>query len=127
MNTRSFALRRLPMAFGWLTKRPVPDEVTDAWLRPARVDRAVRRDVLRFIRAIDSADTLAAAEQLHTFERPVLLAWASEDRAFPLEHARRLAARFTDAVVEEIPDSYTFVPEDAAEDLARLVVGFASH
>lgn len=119
-------LRRLPLALGWLAKRPVPDEVADAWLRPARVDRDVRRDVLHFLRSIDSADTLAAAERLHEFDRPVLLAWATEDRAFPVDHARRLAAIFPNAVVAEIPDSYTFVPEDAPEELARLVTGFAS-
>lgn len=119
-------LRRLPMALGRLAKRPVPDEVADAWLRPARVDRGVRRDVNRFLRAIDSADTLAAAEQLHTFDRPVLVAWATEDRAFPVDHGRRLATVFPNATLEEIPDSYTFVPEDAPEDLARLVAGFAA-
>jgi hypothetical protein len=29
-------LRRLPFAFGWMSKRPVPDEVMDEWLRPRR-------------------------------------------------------------------------------------------
>src|SRR3954454_6586127 len=27
------ALRRTPMTFGWMAKRPIPHEVTDAWLR----------------------------------------------------------------------------------------------
>jgi pimeloyl-ACP methyl ester carboxylesterase len=119
------ALRRLPIAFGWLSKRPVPDEVSDTWLRPFLTDAAIRRDTARFLRAIDSRDTLAAAERLHTFERPVLLAWAKEDRFFPLEQAHRLAELFPDAQVEEIPDSYTFVPEDQPERLAALIAEFA--
>jgi pimeloyl-ACP methyl ester carboxylesterase len=118
------ALRRLPMAFGWLTKRPVPPEVTDAWLQPFFTDAAIRRDTARFIAAVDSRDTLAAAERLHSFDRPVLLAWASEDRLFPLGHAQRLATLFQKARIEEIADSYTFVPEDQPERLASLIAEF---
>jgi pimeloyl-ACP methyl ester carboxylesterase len=118
------ALRRLPNALGLLSKRPVPDDVTDAWLRPFLTDPAIRRDTARFLRAVDPQDTLAAAERLHTFERPVLLAWAKEDRLFPLEHAHRLAELFPEARVEEIPDSYTFVPEDQPEHLATLIAEF---
>ncbi len=119
-------LRRLPIAFGWLAKRPVPDEVTDSWLRPFLTSKEIRRDAARFLRAVDARDTLAAAERLHTFERPVLLAWAAEDRVFPVEHARRLAELFPDVRLEEIPDSYTFVPEDQPERLAALVAEFAA-
>ncbi len=123
------ALRRLPMAFGWLAKRPIPSEITDAWLRPCLTNRAIRRDTASFIHAVDARDTIAAAERLRSFEQPVLLAWASEDRLFPLEHAHRLAAILPNAHVEEIHDSYTFVPEDQPARLAELIVGFtqASH
>lgn len=119
------ALRRLPIAFGLLAKRPIPAEVTDGWLRPCLTDRAIRRDTKRVLAGVDKRHTLAAAEQLHRFDRPVLLAWAAEDRVFPLEHARRLAELFPDARIEEVPDSYTFVPEDQPERLARLVAAFA--
>jgi pimeloyl-ACP methyl ester carboxylesterase len=119
------ALRRLPLAFGWLAKRPIPAEVTDGWLRPCQTDRAIRADTKRVLAGVDKRHTLAAAERLNRFDRPVLLAWASEDRVFPLEHARRLAEIFPDARVEEIADSYTFVPEDQPERLAELVGSFA--
>jgi len=118
-------LRRLPMAFGRLTKRPVPAEVGDGWLRPFLSSREIRRDTARFLRAIDAKDTLEAAERLSSFDRPVLLAWASEDRVFPLEHARRLAEILPDARIAEIPDSYSFVPEDQPERLAELILEFA--
>jgi pimeloyl-ACP methyl ester carboxylesterase len=119
------ALRRLPLAFGWLAKRPIPAEVTDAWLRPSQTDKAIRRDTARVLAGVDRRHTLAAAEKLHRFDRPVLLAWAPEDRVFPIAHAHRLAALFPDARVEEVPDSYTFVPEDQPERLAELVGAFA--
>jgi len=120
------ALRRLPFAFGRLTKRPIPREVTDAWLSPFLGDRAIRRDTARFVRGIRARDTLAAARRLSSFEQPVLLAWAPEDRFFPFEHARRLAAIFPDARVEEVPDSYTFVSEDNPQRVAELVGDFAN-
>jgi pimeloyl-ACP methyl ester carboxylesterase len=120
------ALRRLPLAFGWLTKRRVPNDVTAAWLRPSQTDKGVRRDVARLLAGVDSRFTMEAAERLPGFDRPVLLAWAPEDRFFPLAHARRLAELLPDARVEEVPDSYTFVSEDQPELVARLVGEFAA-
>jgi pimeloyl-ACP methyl ester carboxylesterase len=118
------ALRRLPIAFGWLSKRAVPRQVSDAWLAPYLSNRAIRRDTQQFVRAINKRDTLAAAEQLPNFRRPVLLAWAPEDRFFPLAHAERLSKLFPNARLEHIEDSYTFVSEDQPSELARLIHSF---
>ena len=123
---RNRALRRLPMAYGLVTKRPIEHAVTDAWLRPFLQQRAVRRDTAKLLRGITRRDTLAAAERLRRFERPTLLAWAREDRAFPVAHAHRLAALLPDARVEEIPDSLTFIPEDQPERLADAIARFVS-
>ena len=99
--------------------------MTASWLRPAQTDRGVRRDIARVLRGVDSRHTLEAAEKLRGFDRPVLIAWAPEDRVFPFEHARRLAELLPDARVEEVPDSYTFVSEDQPELVAKLVGEFA--
>jgi pimeloyl-ACP methyl ester carboxylesterase len=120
------ALRRLPFAFGWLTKRPIPDDVTAEWLRPGQTDKGIRRDVARVLKLIHPRYTKDAAARLGGFERPVLLAWAPEDRFFPFEHARRLAEILPDARIEEIPDSYTFVSEDQPARVAQLVGEFAA-
>lgn len=114
-------LRRLPVAFGWMSKRPVPDEVMDAWLRPALTQRAIRRDVTRYLRAVDKRDTFAAAEALRTFDRPALVAWAAEDRVMPPDHGRRLAELLPRGRLVEIPDSYTLIPEDQPARLAREI------
>jgi pimeloyl-ACP methyl ester carboxylesterase len=116
--------RRLPIAFGWLTKRPIDAEVENAWVGAFFKRREVRRDVARILRAIDSRYTQEAAERLRSFDRPVLIAWATEDRVFPLEHAHRLAGLLPDARVVEIPDSYSFVPEDQPDRLAELIREF---
>jgi pimeloyl-ACP methyl ester carboxylesterase len=119
-------LRRLPNAYGRLAKRRLPNELTAAWTRPAQRDRGVRRDVARILRGVDKRYTLEAAEKLPAFAGPVLIAWAPEDRFFPLEHAHRLGELFPDARVEEVHDSLTYVPEDQPELLARLIESFAA-
>ena len=118
------ALRRLPITFGWLTKRPIEDRVIDSYLAPIREDAGVRRDLGKFLRDVSPRRTLAVAEELQGFEGPVLLAWAPEDKLFPLKYARRLAQRFPDATLREVPDSRAFVPEDAPERLAQEIEAF---
>src|SRR4051794_3564800 len=71
------ALRRTPTTFGWMSKRPVPDEVMDAWLRPALSQRAIRRDVGKYARSARKRQMVEATEGLRGFDRPALVAWAT--------------------------------------------------
>lgn len=114
----------LPLGFGWLAKRRMPTETLDSYVRPCRTDRAIRRDLGRFLRTIDKKHTLAAAELLPKFDKPVLLAWATQDKVFPMSLATRLTEVLPQATIVEIADSYTFVPEDQPTELARLIVEF---
>jgi pimeloyl-ACP methyl ester carboxylesterase len=116
--------QRLPIAFGWVTKRQPDQAVVDKWLGPVRTSRGVRRDVGKIFRAIDSRYTIEAAEKLKSFDKPVLLAWASEDKLFPVEYARRLASELPNATIEEIDDTYTFIAEDQPERLADVIAAF---
>jgi pimeloyl-ACP methyl ester carboxylesterase len=118
------ALRRLPITFGWMSKRPVPDEVMDAWLRPLLTQRAIRRDLTKYLRAIDKGDFLSVAEQLRSFDRPALVVWAAEDRVMPPEHGRRLAELLPQGRLVEISDSYTLIPEDQPGELAHAIRQF---
>jgi len=119
------ALYPLPFLFGWVVKRPLPDAVAQAYLAPLRKSAGVRRDLRKLLREVHPRHTLAAAEALRTFDRPVLLAWAPEDKLFPIRLAHRLAALLPDAKLVEVPDSYTFLSEDQPAVLARHVVEFA--
>jgi len=119
------ALSRMPLAYGWLTKRPFGDDVLGSYLDAAIRDAGVRRDVTKVLRGVSPRYTLAAAEKLHRFDRPVLLAWSREDRFFPLAHAHELARRFPRAKVEPIDDCYTFSPEDQPQKLAAQIAAFA--
>src|SRR5919201_1815440 len=85
---------------------------------------AVRRDTEKFVRAVSKKDTLAAAERLRDFDRPVLLAWARGDKFFKVRLAERLLERLPNGRLELIDDSYTFVSIDQPERLAQLVREF---
>jgi pimeloyl-ACP methyl ester carboxylesterase len=119
------AARRLPIAYGWLTKRPVPKDVMDGWTLRALDDPGVLRDLRKALAGIHPNLLLDNAAHLPEFHRPVLIAWAREDRFFPLRDAHRLAAMFHDARVEEIDDAYAFVSWDQPERLATLIGAFA--
>jgi pimeloyl-ACP methyl ester carboxylesterase len=120
------AVQRLPFAFGWVAKRAMPAEIIDSYLRPARDSRQIRRDTGRFIARVDKKYTLAAAESLRSFDKPVLLVRAEDDKIFRPALSERLAALLPDSRLVTVPDSYTFVSEDQPNELARLVVEFAT-
>jgi len=117
-------VRRAPFAYGWLSKRPVPADVLDAWVAPIVNDRGVRRDARKLLRGISKRYTLEAAERLRDFERPTLVAWAPEDRFFRLRNGERLANAIPDARLVRIEDSLTFVSEDQPQRLAATIAEF---
>ncbi|WP_230878429.1 alpha/beta fold hydrolase [Planomonospora sp. ID67723] len=123
--TRLRVLHRLPLVFGLVAKRPLPDAIADSYLTPMRRSRAIRRDLGKVLRGAHRRHTLAAFERFEDFDRPVLLIWAQEERLFPLSLAHRLAGRLPDARLELVTDSYTFVPEDRPGVVAGLVRKFA--
>ncbi len=119
-------VRRLPIAFGWLTKRG--DATVARWLRPVLTQAGIRRDtvrVLRACRAAAGADLLAAtAERLPDFKHPALVVWASEDRVMPPEHGSRLASLIPGGRLVEVADSYTLIPLDQPARFAEVIREF---
>ena len=118
------ALRRLPIAFGWLTLRG--DAATARWMKPVLSQPETRRDAVRVLRAI-AADTrllLEAAERLPGYNHPALMVWASADRVMPAEHGRRLAELLPHGQLVEIEDSYTLIPLDQPARLAQIIREF---
>jgi len=120
---RSATARRTVIAYGGLA-REIPDEVTAAWVEPARTDARVRGDLATFLRAIDKSITRDAAERLPTLTIPSIVAWGQDDRFFSRELGQRLAATLPNARLEPIANSRTFVSEDEPEALAALIRGF---
>lgn len=114
-------LRRLPIAFGWLTKRG--DAATARWIEPVLRQPEIRRDTVKVLRALatDRELLVRAAARLAEFDKPALVAWAREDRVMPLEHAHRLGEVLPRSTVIDVGDSYTLVPLDQPAWLAASV------
>jgi pimeloyl-ACP methyl ester carboxylesterase len=118
------AVRRA--AFGPFAKTKISPELVDAWMEPSRSDPGVKRDLAKVTAGMNKRHTLEAAEKLPAFDRPVLLAWAPEDRVFPLKWAQRLADRIPDCRIETIEGARTFVPIDQPQRLAELIAAFVA-
>jgi pimeloyl-ACP methyl ester carboxylesterase len=126
---RTRALRRLPMTFGLMSKRPIPDELFDQWLEPALTNPAIRADLRKY-----AGDTrqgrrqlVNANSRLSGFGKPVLVAWAAEDKVMPVPAGRRLAASFPDSRFVQIPNSRTLIPIDQPRALAGAIATFVSN
>jgi pimeloyl-ACP methyl ester carboxylesterase len=119
---RAATARRMPMAYGWLAHE-LPDEVTAAWIQPFLDDADIRRDAVAFMRAIDKATMVDAAERLPSLKIPALVAWGQDDRFFTRELGERLAA-VLGARLAPIAGARTFVSEDEPEALAGLIRDF---
>jgi pimeloyl-ACP methyl ester carboxylesterase len=76
-------IRRLPIAFGWLTKRG--DDAVARCLRPLLTRADIRRDTVRMLRAAGSDPGFLddAARRLPACQAPALIVWAAEDRVMP--------------------------------------------
>lgn len=120
-------LRRLPMTFGLMSNRPIPDELFNQWLEPVSTNPAIRRDVRKY--AGDTREgrrrLIDANRQLATFPKPVLVAWAAEDKVMPIQAGRRLAESFPRSRFVEIPNSRTLIPIDQPRALAEVIAAFA--
>lgn len=118
------AIRRLPLAFGWLSKRPLPDELIDRWLRPLRTEREIRRDLRRYAARARRRTMVDLCGRLGSVELPTLVVWTPEDRVARPEHGRRLADVLPDARLVEIPDSYTLIMRDRPGAFAAAIRDF---
>lgn len=122
-SMRLRGLRRLPIAFGWLSKR-LPADVSDALAAPLAASAAIRRDAGKFLRGISPKLTQKAAQRFGIFSAPVLIAWSREDRFFSLSLAQRLQRDFAHAQLVLIDDAYTFSGIDNPDQLASSIAQF---
>ena len=73
------------MTFGLMSKRPIPDELFNRWLEPARTNPAIRADLRKY-----AGDTRQGRRQLvnanprlASFAKPVLVAGPPRTRSCP--------------------------------------------
>jgi pimeloyl-ACP methyl ester carboxylesterase len=121
---RATAVRHSPAGFGLLVNEPLDAEQTRAWVQPCLDDPAIRRDVARFAKQVDSQDLDVASKRLGDFHGKALLVWGAADRFFKLDFARRLRDSFSDARLVEVERGRTFIPHDEPALLASEIAGF---
>jgi pimeloyl-ACP methyl ester carboxylesterase len=85
-----------------------------------------RKDALRVTQTLEPSVTLDAVGALRSFSKPVLLAWGTADKVFPLDQARRLQGDFPDARLEEIDGAGAFVMLDRPDELATRITAFVN-
>ena len=107
--------------YGWLAKRPISAQVMRSYVRPVLTRPEIRHDGRKAIRSVSARHSRSAAERLRRdFAKPVLCAWAADDRVFPLDRARRYA-KTLGADLRTVADSYTYTSEDQPERTAEAL------
>ena len=119
-SMRIRANRRLPIAYGWLSKT-MSREVEDSFVEPVIRNKAIRADIAGFLRRADAKELLATSEKYGTIDIPVRLVWAEGDRSFKIGLAERMARDIPNAELVRLPGKHTFVPLDQPERLAEQI------
>jgi len=123
-HTLRFAwMRNSPISFPMVAATRPPQPISDSYVTPG-YRRAIRRDTRKVLGTTTNRDTLTAAKAFCAFDRPVLVAWAEDDKIFPQRLADRLASDFPNARRVGVPRSRTFIGEDQPTVLADLVATF---
>ena len=106
-------IRHLPLTFGNMTKKRVPDDQFMSWVHPLRHNRKIRRDLDKYLRNVPKKSQLLEwAEQQRSFQGRVLIVWARDDKLMPPAHAERLANHFDNSELVWVDDSRTLIPID---------------
>jgi len=118
-------LRRLPLLYGQMARKPVPGELIRRWTEPVLSDPGIRRDLLAYCRGkLDKAALIADTEALRRFQGDVLVLWSPDNKVMPPAHGRRLAALMPRARYAEIPGAYVLSMLDEPEAVAREMGAF---
>jgi pimeloyl-ACP methyl ester carboxylesterase len=118
-------LRRLPLLYGQMARRPVPGELIRRWTGPVLTDPDVRRDLLAYCRGpFDKAALVRDTEALRRFQGDVLVLWSPDNRVMPPAHGHRLAELMPRAQYAEIPGAYVLSMLDEPEAVARKLGEF---
>ena len=122
-------IRHLPLTFGGMSKKRVPNDLFMSWIHPARHIRKVRRDLNKYLRNVPTKKLLLKwADQQRSFRGPVLIIWAREDKLMPPAHAERLVKHFEHSQLVWVDDSRTLIPIDQPQILTDHLCAFlAAH
>jgi len=121
-------LRRLPLLYGQMARRPVPGELIRRWTEPVLSDPGIRRDLIAYCRGtFDKPALIQDTEALRRFQGGALVLWSPDNKVMPPQHGRRLAALIPRARYAEIPGAYVLSmlddPGAVAREMGRFLTG----
>lgn len=117
-------LRRQWFMFGQMAKKPVPQDIVDAWMVAGLGDRRIRQDLVKYCRTkFDDADLIRATNRLADFSGPALVLW-SRNPVMPAEHGERLADVLPQGELRHVDDAYVLVILDQPEQTAKEIGAF---
>lgn len=118
-------LRRSPLLFGWMARRPLSDDLVRGWTEPGLRDARIRRDLLSYTRSgFRKRELIAHTEALRNFSGDALILWSSAGKVMPREHGRRLAELIPRARLVEIDDAYVLSMLDQPTAVAEAMSAF---
>lgn len=123
-SLRLQVVQRLPLTFGPMSSGPLPQDLLREQLRPARTQRAVRRDLAAYVRTTRGDELDAIVGDLADLDVPVLVAWTTDGAMMPVEHGARLAELVPHGHYAEIADAKVLVQLDQPAAVSRLVRDF---
>lgn len=118
------AIQRLPIAYGWATREPMPPPIMASYLAGLRFDAGVRRDFARLLTLARKRDSEEASASVTRFGGPAIVVWGAEDKFFPREHGQRLAGLLPRGRFELVADARSFIPEDNPAALVAVIRAF---
>ncbi|HEX2143266.1 MAG TPA: alpha/beta fold hydrolase [Glycomyces sp.] len=108
-----------------MTAKGIRHDPTDSWLAPLRTDRAVRADLVKYLKTTRRTEMLEAAEELTAYPDEALIVWGRQDRMMPPAHARRLDDLIPNADLLDLNECGTLIPIDRPKALAEAIRTFA--
>jgi pimeloyl-ACP methyl ester carboxylesterase len=130
--TVSLAMRQLKIGwlrtqwlmFGQMAKKPVPQDIVEAWMAAGLADRRIRQDLVKYCRTkFDKAELIRATNRLADFDGDVLVLW-SHNPVMPDDHATRLVD-LTGGTLRYVDDANVLImldqPEQTAAELGKFL------
>ena len=117
-------LRRQWLMFGQMAKKPVPQDIVDAWFAAGLADRRIRRDLVSYCRTtFDGADLIRKTNRLSEFTGPALVLWG-DNPVMPADHGEKLAALLPKSELGRVDDAYVLVMLDQPGATAEAIGAF---
>ena len=123
--SRSFKIKSLlksDMMMGLLSHKVTSSELSELYLKSYIENKAIRKNFADNVKTWSSNYTIEAAEKLKSFTFPVLILWGEDDKKlFPMALGIQLKNIFSNVTLIQIPNSKTYVQEDAPQRMIKEI------